>query len=56
MSSSAAEPRVVIVGAGLAGLTAAHTLRHHHLSPLLLEASSTPGGKVRPIIPCREGA
>lgn len=38
---------VVIVGAGAAGLAAAHTLRRRRLSYLLLEASSRIGGRAR---------
>lgn len=39
-------PKVVVVGAGLAGLTAAYQLRKAGLSPTVLEASNRPGGRV----------
>jgi oxygen-dependent protoporphyrinogen oxidase len=46
---TAAAPRVVVVGAGIAGLTCAHRL--HALRPdvevLVLEAAGTTGGKIR---------
>lgn len=38
---------VVIVGAGLAGLSCALSLREKGLTPLILEASDAPGGRVR---------
>src|SRR5579883_1239077 len=38
---------VLIVGAGLAGLTAAHHLRHHGLDVHVVEASDGVGGRVR---------
>ena len=38
---------VVIVGAGLAGLTAARVLEQHGIAPLMLEASDDVGGRVR---------
>ena len=39
--------RAIVVGAGLAGLTAAHALRQRGDEPLVLEASDHPGGKLR---------
>ncbi len=38
---------VLVVGAGAAGLTAAHLLRQHGIDFQLLEASATPGGRVK---------
>lgn len=49
-SSKAAPPSeadVVVVGAGLAGLNAAATLRKAGLSPIVLEAADGVGGRVR---------
>lgn len=42
-----AEADVVVVGAGLAGLNAARTLRKAGLNPVVLEASDGVGGRVR---------
>ncbi len=36
---------VVIIGAGMAGLAAAHTMLDNGISPLVLEAESQPGGR-----------
>jgi len=41
------ERDVVIVGAGLAGLTCALELERHGISPLIVEASDAVGGRVR---------
>ena len=38
--------RVVIIGAGMGGLTSALRLSHHGYDVTVLEASSVPGGKV----------
>ena len=48
--SSAVDP-VVVVGAGLAGLRAADVLRHAGQRVMVIEAQSTPGGRVRTIRP-----
>ena len=40
-------PRVIIVGGGAAGLTAAYTLRKYGIRPLVLEASAQSGGRLR---------
>ena len=42
-------PKVLIVGAGIGGLTAALELAHRGLDVTLLEKSLTPGGKIRTI-------
>ena len=41
------QPQVIIVGAGLAGLTCARRLQHQNISVLLLEAEDDVGGRVR---------
>ncbi|HYJ11939.1 MAG TPA: FAD-dependent oxidoreductase, partial [Polyangiaceae bacterium] len=41
------ETDVVVVGAGAAGLSAARLLTKHGLGCLVLEASSTIGGRIR---------
>ncbi|XP_030539396.2 uncharacterized protein LOC115747388 [Rhodamnia argentea] len=46
-SGSDPPPKVIIVGAGLAGLAAAARLRSHDVPFLLLEASDAVGGRVR---------
>lgn len=40
-------PDVIIVGAGIAGLTAAYTLQQRGRSVLVLERNDTPGGRMR---------
>jgi monoamine oxidase len=40
-------PRVVVVGGGLAGLSAAYELMESGCDVVLLEAQSHPGGKIR---------
>lgn len=47
MSSGTTRDRVVVVGAGIAGLAAARTLSQHGIHPLVLERSDAPGGRVR---------
>ena len=42
-------PKVIIVGAGIAGLTAALELAHHGLDVTVLEKNTYPGGKIRQI-------
>lgn len=44
--AAAAKPRVVIVGAGMAGMAAAHTLSQQGYDPLLLEGRDRIGGRV----------
>lgn len=39
--------RVIVVGAGVAGLSAARALKKHGLEPVVLEASARVGGRVR---------
>lgn len=40
-------PRVIIIGAGLAGLACGSRLSTHNIAPLILEASDAVGGRVR---------
>jgi monoamine oxidase len=40
------KPTVIVLGAGLAGLTAAHTLKKHHYDVTILEARDRIGGRV----------
>jgi monoamine oxidase len=48
--------RVVVLGAGLAGLAAAWNLQRHGYEVLVLEAQSRPGGRVRTVrAPFRQG-
>ena len=42
-----ASAQVVVIGAGLAGLAAAHRLRAANLEVIVLEAGDAPGGRVR---------
>jgi monoamine oxidase len=44
-AAAAPEPRIAVVGAGLAGLTAAYRLRQAGLSPTVYEASDRLGGR-----------
>ncbi|MEL6141545.1 MAG: NAD(P)/FAD-dependent oxidoreductase [Bacteroidota bacterium] len=44
---SSVSPKVVIIGAGVAGLIAAHHLEEAGLSPLVLEATDRPGGRLK---------
>jgi protoporphyrinogen oxidase len=44
-----ADPDVLIIGAGPAGLTAAYCLTRHGTSPIILEASGTVGGLSRTV-------
>src|SRR5437868_12115111 len=46
MTSSAKRPRVVVIGGGLAGMTAAYELAKLGYAPLLLERGGHFGGKV----------
>ncbi|MDX1666541.1 MAG: FAD-dependent oxidoreductase, partial [Saprospiraceae bacterium] len=41
------ESRPLIIGAGIAGLIAAHELEEKGLNPLILEAANQPGGRIR---------
>lgn len=42
-----ATPQVVVIGAGIAGLTAAHDLHRAGVAVMVLEAESRPGGRMR---------
>ena len=42
-------PRVVVVGAGIAGLVSALVLAHRGLDVTLVESAATPGGKIRQV-------
>ena len=42
-------PKIVVVGAGIGGLTAALELAHHGLDVTVLEKNHSPGGKIRTI-------
>jgi 1-hydroxycarotenoid 3,4-desaturase len=45
------EHRVVVIGAGMAGLVSALQLAHHGLDVTILESADSPGGKIRqPIV------
>ncbi len=44
-----AEPRVLVVGAGMGGLVSALLLAARGLDVTLLEAAEAPGGKMRPL-------
>lgn len=44
-----AAPRVIVVGAGLAGLTVAHRLLARGIEPLVLEATERVGGRIRTV-------
>jgi protoporphyrinogen/coproporphyrinogen III oxidase len=46
---TSAHPRVVVVGAGVAGLAAAHRLSRHGFDPLVVEAADRIGGRVHTI-------
>ncbi len=48
-----ARPRVLVIGAGIAGLTAAFDLHHAGVEVQVLEASTTPGGRM--CSPCLGG-
>ena len=41
--------RVVVLGAGLAGLTAAYNLMRHGYDVMVLEAQDRPGGRVQTV-------
>jgi oxygen-dependent protoporphyrinogen oxidase len=42
-------PRIAIVGAGIAGLTAAHRLKRTGLDSVIFESSERPGGRMHSI-------
>jgi protoporphyrinogen/coproporphyrinogen III oxidase len=43
------EPTIAVIGAGIAGLTAAHRLKQAGLRPVIFEASDRPGGRMHSI-------
>ena len=51
ISSTGADTDVVVVGAGYAGLAAAHALNKAGLDFVVLEAASRPGGRIRNYLP-----
>ena len=50
MADALRTPRVVVVGAGIGGLVSALLLAHRGLEVTLVEASASPGGKMRQIV------
>ena len=42
-------PKVIIIGAGIAGLTAAFELAHHGIAVTVIDKNARPGGKIRQI-------
>jgi monoamine oxidase len=53
--SATRHPNVIIIGAGIAGLSAAQTLVKHHIPVLVLEARNRIGGRIHTVYPWGPG-
>lgn len=55
-SSAGAPPRMVVVGAGPAGVRAAHTLMRHGVRPVVVDEAPLPGGQIYRQSPAPRGS